>query len=162
MYFEWFEIRCVKVKEGNMDQHKLFNWMFVAMIGFYFIGFFFIPSSDLSYVVDSKIMNTIGHIHPDEEGDYNIDDYSIELKGIGKILTYKELYITPMLLCIWFIIAGVDNKKSVPFMVSIIGILLIYLTTRDKIIPTVCFWLSLIALYISIRVDVKMETKNNK
>lgn len=133
------------------------------MIAFYFIGFFFIPSSDLSYVVDSKIMNTIGHIHPDEEGGYSIDDYSIEIKGIGKILTYKELYITPMLLCIWFVIAGAyNNKMSVPFMVSIIGIFLIYLTTIDRIIPTVCFWLSLIALYVGIHVDVKMETKNNK
>lgn len=134
--------------------------MFVAMIGFYFIGFFLIPSTDLSYLTRVNAFND--KVYTDDDEWLTSDEYSMNIKGIGKVVTYRELYYAPMLLCIWFVIAGVDNKKSVPFMVSIIGILLIYLTTIDKIIPTVCFWLSLIAFYICIRVDVKMETKNNK
>ena len=83
----------------------------------------------------------------------------IKIKGIGKVLTYKDLYLSSATLFIPLSFIGallydgdlygnrgsINAIKSVVFGNYIIGIGLIALSTKEHIISSVFFWLGIVA-----------------
>ena len=127
---------------------------------FYTVGVTFIeknniePSKRIGYAEQEE------YSYYDRDGEEHEDETLIKIDGLGKILTYKDVYLESIPMFILALTFGYffkngkleneDEIKYVIFANCILGILLISLTTRSNWGATLFFWLGIIAAYINL------------
>lgn len=127
--------------------------LFLA-VAFYFAGAFLIPKQD----VDSlSYANQEEYDYDDDEGEEHTSVSLIRIDGIGKVYTYKDIYCmsVPMFVLAMVFGVAVFNRKDTDTSLRciilancVLGVLLIRLTTKDFIWPTVFLWLGIVTAWI--------------
>lgn len=133
---------------------------------FYFVGVAFIEKNNIEPLKRFGYAEQEEYSYVDMDGEEHEDNTLIKIDGLGKILTYEDvyrasIYMFTLALIFGFIVnngelEGVNEFKYVIFANCILGVLLIWLTTRDNWIATLFFWLGIIAAYINLIIR-KME-----
>lgn len=124
---------------------------------------------------DSETLNRSGlgeqeeYTYYDSEGEEHTSVLLYNIEGVGKILTYRDAYF----LCIpLFVISLFFNRiaygeekhgehefHTVIFDNCLLGVLLIYMTTKGYILSTVFYWLGIIAADIARVKDKESRTQ---
>ncbi len=117
------------------------------------------------------VANQEEYTYVDREGEAQEGETLLSIKGIGRVLTYKDIYFAsiPMFLISLFlghvIFSTVGTGKNdllyVLFANCILGLLLIYLTTKGNIIPTALFWAGIIFTKLAIWKDCQSRNGND-
>ena len=135
-------------------------------VAFYLAGAFLIPKTNTEYLKEKGIANQEEYTYTDSEGEEHEGESYIDIKGIGKILTYKDVYFSSigmlfvaLILC--RILFGEDEyaeheMKCMIFANCIIGVLLIWMTSKETVVSTILFWFGIITAYIT---DTKVVNK---
>ncbi len=134
---------------------------------FYFSGGFFLGQINLDYLKRMGYAEQEVSIIIDSEGEEYEREGLIKILGIGKVLTYEDLYYASIFL---FFIALLFGKavfteeechegvfKQVIFANCLLGMLLIWTTTKEYLVSTICFWLGIISARITL-----ITMSNNK
>ena len=122
----------------------------LLVIGFYLAGLFLIQQESGSLKNIDKIKQELV-IYTDRDGEEHEDESLIEIEGIGKVLSYKDIYITtiPFLLasCVLakVLFNSMDELRFMIYTSCILGLLLIWLTTKPNIVSTILYWCGIIA-----------------
>lgn len=96
-------------------------------------------------------------VYYDSEGEEYEGEKLIEIEGIGKVLSYSDIYLSTLsFLIISAILAKVIFNNSSPewFLIytnCILGLLLIWLTTKSNVISTILYWCGIITASCSIK-----------
>ena len=126
----------------------------------YFVGIVFIQRNDIGRLKYLGYAEQEEYTYVDRNGVEHEDESLIKIDGLGKILTYQDIYLSSIYMFVLAIVfgllmnegtlEGVDQFKYVIFANCIIGALLVLLTTSDNWIATVFFWLGIIAAYFNL------------
>ena len=127
---------------------------------FYFVGLTFIKENNIEPLKRLGYAEQEEYSYVDRDGEEHEDETLIKIDGLGKILTYQDVYLSSIYMFTLALIfgvfvnngklEGVDEVKYVVFANCILGALLIWLTARDNWIATLLFWLGIIAAYINL------------
>ena len=141
-------------------------WL-VLMLVLYFTGFFLIKSPDVRILKDAGLAEQEEYIVTDQDGEEYFEESLIDIKGLGKVLTYQEIYLFSIPLffasmflgCIIFnggeISTSKMDIKHAIFANCVLGLLLIWVTTKENILPTILFWLGIFTAGISLMFEKK-------
>lgn len=123
------------------------DYIFIALaIICYFVGVAFITPNDVDTLKKKGISEQEEYTYIDNDGEEHEDKTLISIDGLGKVLTYRDVYFSALAMLVISMIAGrlsMGDKEEFKHMVfgnCIIGVLLIYLTTKSNIIATILFW----------------------
>ena len=126
---------------------------------FYFIGIAFIERKNIEPLKHLGYAEQEEYSYVDRDGEEHEGETLIKIEGLGKILTYQDLYFASIPIFVLALVFGlfvnegkfesVDEVKYVVFANCILGALLIWLTTKDNWIATLFFWLGIMAAYIN-------------
>lgn len=130
---------------------------------FYTVGATFIEKNNIEPLKRIGYAEQEEYSYYDRDGEEHEDETRIKIDGLGKILTYKDVYLESIPMFIYAVIFAsfssiLNNGKlrnvgvfnCVIFANCILGILLISLTTRSNWSATLFFWLGIIAAYINL------------
>ena len=127
---------------------------------FYFVGAAFIEKNTIDPLKRLGYAEQEEYSYVDRDGEEHEDETLIKIYGLGKILTYQDVYLASIPMFTLALLFGVfvhngklenvDEVKYVVFANCILGAFLIWLTTRDNWIATLFFWLGIIAAYINL------------
>ncbi|MBQ6047388.1 MAG: hypothetical protein IJL38_07225 [Bacteroidales bacterium] len=128
----------------------------------YIAGVFFI-NSDTDPLLRTDIAQQKEYTYEDSDGEEHEDVSLIKIQGIGKILCYRDVYKLSVTFWLVALVVGTitfgfkistqNEIKYIIFTNCIIGAILIYIATKDNIIPTIFFWSGIIVAYISTLFD---------
>lgn len=126
----------------------------------YIIGVFFIKPNNTESLKKQGVAQQEEYYYEDEFGYEHEGETLIDVKGIGKILTYKDVYFAaiPMFLIsliMSMILFGDEKEQSAIIANGVLGLLLIWITSKGTVIATILFWLSLISLNYVLKTDKK-------
>lgn len=131
-----------------------FNWLILAIV-FYFAGAFFMKPVDVEPLKKMGLAQQEEYTYEDSEGEEYEGLSLIWIKGLGNVLTYKDVYLfsIPLFLlslCFNFVIFGNENYRYLELQCvvlanCVLGVLLFRLTTKGQIISTILFWLGIVA-----------------
>lgn len=120
---------------------------------FYFAGICLIRQDDSN--VKGNVIHQESVVYMDRDGEIQEDEGLIEIEGIGRVLSYLDIYLCTIPFLIVSCILGrviFNSTDEVRFMIytnCIIGLLLIWLTTKTNAISTILYWCGIItASYI--------------
>lgn len=122
----------------------------------YFAGAFFIKGNDLSYLSKIGVASQEEYTYYDNDGEES--ETLITLEGLGKVLTYSDVYIASVPMIVVFLTIGrivfgdKDGRlqlETVIFGNCVLGVLLIYVTSKENILPTILFWVGIIIATIT-------------
>lgn len=146
--------------------HSSLFWLFLTLV-LYFTGAFLIKSPDTGILKDAGLAEQEEYIVADQDGEEYFTESLIDVKGLGKVLTYKEIYLfsIPLFFASMFLgciifnggeisTSRMDIKHAI-FANCILGMLLIWVTSKENILPTVLFWLGIFAAGIGLTFDKK-------
>lgn len=129
-------------------------------VAFYTIGIFFIERNHIEPLKQLGYAEQEEYSYVDNDGEEHEAETLIKIDGLGKILTYQDVYLASIPMFILALIFGVfvsngklesvDEVKYVVFANCILGALLIWLTTRGNWIATLFFWFGIVAAYINL------------
>lgn len=129
-------------------------------VAFYVAGIAFIERNNIEPLKQLGYAEQEEYSYVDRDGEEHEDETLIKIDGLGKILTYQNVYLASIPMFILALIFGVfvnngklesvDEVRYVVFANCILGALLIWLTTRDNWIATFFFWLGIIAAHINL------------
>lgn len=130
-------------------------WMVLA-ISLYIIGAICMPHPESKYIKNNE------YYYEDSEGDVHDGVYHT-VDGVGKVLTYNDIY----LLCVELLIPATffgymifkeEGIKGVLFSNCIVGCVLIFQTTSDFIVPTILYWVGLVCAGIGqVFINIELE-----
>ncbi|MBO4588404.1 MAG: hypothetical protein J5711_05830 [Bacteroidales bacterium] len=136
-----------------------FGFLLILTLVFYIAGIFFMKPTDIEGLKEKGVAQQEEYTYEDSDGDEHEGLTLISIAGVGKILTYKDIYISSV--SIWllamiigcFLEKGVETEGEKLFKYIIIsncvlGVLLIRLTTKEFILSTIFFWLGIITAFI--------------
>ena len=122
---------------------------------FYVVGVAFIENNNIEPLKRFGYAEQEEYSYVDRDGEEHEDETLIKIDGLGKILTYQDVYLASIPMFALALIFGVfvnngklESVDEVKYVV--LGALLIWLTTRDNWIATLFFWLGIIAAYINL------------
>lgn len=105
-------------------------------------------------------------VYTDSDGEEHEEECLIEINGIGKVLSYSDLYFStlPFLIfsCILarVIFNSTDEIRSMIYTNCVLGLLLIWLTTKNTAISTIFYWGGIItASFIPYKKEGKYEER---
>ena len=139
-----------------MNLHKKKNLLsylpIILTLVFYFAGAAMIKKADVEHLKKKGLATQEEYTYYDSEGEEHEGETLIEVHGLGTVLTYQNIYHASVILILPAIIIGtivfgkgIDEIKCAVFANCIIGLFLIYLTTKEQILSTALFWLGIIA-----------------
>ena len=133
---------------------------FILTIVFYFVGVCFIKPNDVDSLKKQGIVQQEEYYYDDEFGDEQEDETLIDIKGIGKVLTYKNIYYAAIPMCIISLVMGMiffgkEKYQNAIIANGVLGLLLIWITSKGTIVSTILYWLSLVSLHLVIKTDKK-------
>ena len=123
----------------------------------YVIGGLFIKENDYDLLIKKNVL--LNEYSMDDEQPHFIKP---KIKGIGAVITYNTLYLSAIPLSIlamllggiiynnWKVFENTNELEDVLFVNCIIGLLLIFTTSKPTIIPTIFYWCAIISGYIII------------
>ena len=127
---------------------------------FYIVGIAFIEKNNINPLKRLGYAEQEEYSYVDRDGEEQEEETLIKINGLGKILTYQDVYLASIPIFTLALIfgvfvnngkfEGVDEVKYVVFANCILGALLIWITARDNWIATLFFWLGIIAAYINL------------
>ena len=128
-------------------------WGLIFVFVFYSAGAALMKRTDVEPIKEMGVANQEEYTYTDSNGDDHEGQTLIEIKGLGSVLTYQDIYFAsiPMFLisCIigHFIFHGDDAREIeyAMFANCVLGVLLIRLTSTGNIASTILFWLGIIA-----------------
>lgn len=129
-------------------KHDVPSLLLLLAVCFYFVGVFLIYE-DKTYLQRNGIQQEIV-IYTDNDGEEHEEEGLIEIQGIGYVLRYKDIYLStlPFLIVSCFLARVVFNSTDeVGFMLytnCILGLLLIWLTTKGSAVSTILYWCGII------------------
>lgn len=127
------------------------SWSLALVLAFYFAGAFLIPKQDIQSLKDAGIANQEEYAYTDSEGEEHEGETLIEFKGVGRVLTYSDIYLASIPMLFFSVIFAkfiFDDSKEMECMIfgnCVLGLLLIWLTSKDTIVSTILFWLGIFA-----------------
>jgi len=138
----------MKLRERFKKKDKAI-WGIILVLVFYFSGAFLMEPVNVEPLAEKGLASD----------DYDNENSLMEIKGIGTILTYRNVYLAsiPMLLIAPIIgillykkgeITNSNNDEQIGWIIfgnCILGLLLLPLTSKGNIPSTVLFWLGIIA-----------------
>lgn len=146
----------------NIIRKKPTLFLIIA-VAFYFSGVLFIKPDDIERLKEDGIVRQRDYTYVDSEGEEHEGSTLIEVVGMGKILTYRDVYFSSVGMFVVAMVIGAllfgggekttsdESLKHIVFANCILGVLLIRLTTKDTIWSTVMFWLGIIVAYSVVR-----------
>lgn len=156
------------MSEGkNYTRWQVF-WFIMPLV-LYAVGAILMKTPDLGRLREVGLTHQEEHVivNPDG-GEYYATDSMVEIDGIGSILTYRDLYYFAVPLffaslflgCLIFkgtISTSEMDTRHVIFSHCILGLLLIWVTSKENIPSTVLYWLSIFAVGICAMMEPKGE-----
>ena len=148
-------------------------WLILAGV-LYFVGFILIDNPDSSYLSEAKFGGREVAFVADHDGEVYLSESSdVEALGKVKVFTYQDVYLFSIPLffasmiigCIVFngeVSTSSMDIKHIIFANCILGFLLLEVTTKENIIPTILFWLGILTAGISLMFEKKEITRKNK
>lgn len=142
--------------EQNEDMMKTSSppVMLMATIVFYVVGLFLIYEPNIEPLKHRGIIRQEQIIYTDADGEEHEDETLIEIAGLGPVLSYRDIYSAAVPFLIVACILGkvlFNSTNELRFMIftnSILGLLLLWLTTKPNIISTILYWCGIITAYI--------------
>lgn len=131
---------------------KLFNSSIILVLSMvlYLAGLFLIHKPNIEHLKHRGVVNQEQILYYDSYGDEHESESLIEIRGIGRILTYSDIYIATIpLLIISCVLAKIifnrtDKRRFMIFTNCILGVLLLWLTSKPNILSTILYWGSII------------------
>lgn len=139
-------------------------WIVLALVC-YFSGAVLMERPSVEPLKEMGIAEQEEYYYEDSDGDEHEGQTLIDISGIGRILTYSDIYLASIpIFFIALLFGGLilndgdvfrnpDEIKHVVYANCILGVLLIWLTTEGNIPSTVLFWLGIIAARHGERID---------
>lgn len=133
----------------------------ILAIVLYTIGILLIPQSDFSVLKKYNLAEQDEYTYYDSDGEEHEGSSLVVIANVGKILTYKDVYFMSLyifVLAMFFgsIIMGkgpkttsLESLQHIIFANCILGVVLIILTQKQTILPTIFFWFGIISAYIA-------------
>lgn len=139
--------------------NKTSLFLILALV-FYFVGICFIKPNDIESLKKRGIAQQEEYYYEDEFGDEYEGETLVEIKGIGKILTYNDIYYAAIPMCIISLVMGMiffgkEKYQNAIIANGVLGLLLIWITSKGTIVSTILYWLSLVSLHLVIKTDKK-------
>lgn len=130
----------------------------------YIVGIFMMESQDISELEKFGHASQEEYVYTTSDGEEREDVSLISIKGIGKVLTYPDVYFAPIVL---IVAAGVlakimfdtEDLKYVVFANWVIGLFLLYLTSKQNIISTVLYWCGIILASFATNADKRTQSR---
>lgn len=142
---------------------KLLNsaWFKLLLpIFLYCIGAAFVQRNNIDRLKYLGCAEQEEYTYVDRDGEIQEGESLIKIDGLGKILTYKDVYISPIYMFVLALMFGAfmnegylkgeDQFRYMIFANCIIGIFLVSLTTSENWIATAFFWLGIVAAYFNL------------
>jgi len=122
----------------------------------YLIGPFFIEHYDIEKLVRRGYAEQHTILSTDSEGEEHEGLSLISITGIGKVLTFQDIYLSHITLFFLVLILGEIFCKERSYEIvlyekCVIGVLLIMLISKGNIVSTILFWLSTVASHLYIK-----------
>ena len=141
-------------------------WLILTLV-LYFVGFFLIKSPDTRILKEAGLAEQEEYVVTDQDGEEYFTESLIDVKGLGKVLTYHEIYLSsiPLFFVSMFLGCIIFNGGEISttrmsirhaiFANCILGLLLIWVTSKANIPSTVLFWLGIFTAGISLLFEHK-------
>lgn len=146
------------------------TWIAITVL-FYFTGFMLIDSQDVSQLKDAGLAEQEEYVVTNQDGEEFIEESLIDIKGLGKVLTYQEIYLfsiplffaSMILGCIIFNGGEISttrmSMKHAIFANCVTGLLLIWVTSKANIPSTVLFWFGIFAAGVCVSLGSNKDGK---
>lgn len=140
-------------------------WLILTFV-IYVLGFVLLKSPDVSQLREYGLGERDSYFVTNADGEEYVSESLIRIDGIGKVLTYKDVYLFSFPLLFASLIIGsimfnggvstsrMDIKHAI-FANCVLGLLLIWVTTKENIIPTILFWLGILTAGVAALADGK-------
>lgn len=141
-------------------------WLILTFV-IYVLGVILLKSPDVSQLREYGLGERDSYFVTNADGEEYISESLIRIDGVGKVLTYKDVYLFSIPLffasmflgCIIFnggeISTSKMDIKHAIFANCVLGLLLIWVTTKENIIPTILFWLGILTAGVAALADGK-------
>lgn len=123
----------------------------VLSVFLYLAGLFLIHKPNIEHLKHCGVVSQEQIFYYDSDGDEHESESLIEVRGIGRILTYTDIYIATIpFLIISLVLAKIvfnstDEVRFVIFTNCILGVLLLWLTSQSNVISTILYWSGIIS-----------------
>ena len=129
----------------------------------YTVGASLIDHYDIEHLKNMGYAEQEEYLYEDSNGDEHEGKTLVEISGIGKVLTYEDIYFAPIIMFIFAMLFGglvfyegvvFESRYEIEHVIfanCILGVLLVWLTTKSNVIPTILFWLGNVAALIVIK-----------
>ena len=136
------------------------SWLLLITVVLYFAGLAFIKPTNIEFLKNTGIAQQEEYIYENEFGDEYESETLIDIKGIGKVLTYKDVYFAAIPMFLISIIMGMilfGNEKYENAIIAngVLGLLLIWITSKGTVIATILYWLSFVSFNFILKIDKK-------
>lgn len=141
-------------------------WLILTFV-IYIVGVILLKSPDVSQLREYGLGEWDSYFVTNADGEEYISESLIRIDGVGKVLTYKDVYLFSIPLFFLSTIMGciifkggeistskMDIKHAI-FANCVLGLLLIWVTTKENIIPTILFWLGILTAGVAAFADGK-------
>lgn len=141
-------------------------WLVLTFV-VYLVGFILMKSPDVSQLRKSGLGERDEYFVTNADGEEYISESLLRIDGVGKVLTYKDVYLfsIPLFFASMFLGCIIFNGGEISttrmsirhaiFANCILGLLLIWVTSKANIPSTVLFWLGIFTAGISLLFEHK-------
>lgn len=125
---------------------KRTNAILLLSIVLYFAGLFLSPRQNIDLLKEFGMAKQEYTIYYDSDGDEHESESLIEICGIGPVLTYTDVYLAALPFLIVACLLGkiifnsTDELRFMIFTNCVLGVLLLWLTSKPHILSTVLYW----------------------
>lgn len=124
--------------------------LLLLVMAFYLFGLLLIPKQKTESLKRHGMIKQEQIIYTDTDGEEREDESLIEVVGVGQVLTYRDIYwATIPFLIVACVLAKVifnstDEIRFMIFTTSILGLLLVWLTSKPNVVSTILYWCGII------------------
>lgn len=127
------------------------SWALLFPVLFYLTGLFLCPSEDFHSLKNMGYAERKEYTWTDNDGEEHGDQALVHLKGVGYVLTFRDVYVSVIGLFVPFLIIGrmlfgewQNEFECILFGNCVIGLALIALSTKCHIASTILYWAGII------------------
>ncbi len=131
------------------------SWLLIIPLTLYMLGALFIPKSNSDKLKQTGLAYQEEYTWVDKEGEEHEEQSLLTVYGVGRVLTYVDVYSSLIVLFIPILVAGrliygecQDERRTLLLGASIIGFGLISISTTENVVSSVCYWVGIIAFSV--------------
>ena len=129
----------------------------VAAVVFYIIGMLLVKKENYDVVSCAREE----YVYVNSDGEEQEGESLLNISGIGRVLTYRDVYYASVsMFIIAMVIGGIllgdgfktKSDESLPHIIfanCVLGMLLIWLTSKETVLSTILFWLGIVSAYFA-------------